>query len=367
MPEVNMDVGSAAVSDMRSQVPDIQVDTRQTEGATGQEETEYQNPNWSKYFGYYKEIPECKTATDTLVRWTIGDGFIADSETDAILDHIYGWGTDSFDDILENMDRVSSINGDSFAEQIRDPDTNILINLKPLDPGSMKTIAGKKGLIKGYVQISKSGKALKKFKPEEIFHLSNKRIADEIHGTSDYEALQKIIDALNESFVDFRTVVHRNVVPVRIIEVDTDDTTKIAAFQAKYESQIKHKEVIIIPKGTVNVKDAGLSGNATFNPLPWRQSLINYFFQVVGIPQILMGGASEFSESASKIAYLSFEQTVKQRQRYLITQVWNQLFLRIDLAMPASLKNEMLSDSSKDGPDQQMGFQPSDMMAGVGR
>jgi hypothetical protein len=80
-----------------------------------------------------------------------------------------------------------------------------------------------------------------------------------------------------------------------------------------------------------------------------------------------MGGSGEFSESSTKIAYLAFEQVVKQRQRYIITQVWNQMFLRIDLAMPTSLKNEMLSDNAKDGQDQQMGFQPSDTTGGVGK
>jgi hypothetical protein len=364
MPE--LDISKATYSNMTDRIADVTIAAKNLEGATGQDETEYQNTNWSKYFGYYRIIPECKIATDTLARWTIGDGFIAkDARTKVILDHITGWGCDTFDDILENMDRVSSIGGDAFAEIIRDEDTNILLNLKPLDPSSIKSIVDKKGLIKRYEQINKVTKGTIKFKPNEIFHLCNKRIGDEIHGISDYEALVNIIEASNESFMDYRKVMHRYVKPMMKFSLDTDDTTKIDALVAKFDAAVNKGENLYIPKGTVEQELISVPANATISPLSWRDHLKNYFYQVVGIPQILMGGSGEFTESTAKMAYLSFEQTVKQRQRYIITQVWNQLYLEIDLAFPTSLKNEMLSDEQKD-KNQGMEIQPSDTIAGRG-
>jgi len=359
-------IANASITNMTDNVTALTPDSMNLDSPTGADETEWQTTTFTTNLGYYKQIPECKIATDTLVRWTIGDGFIAnDAETQVVLDHISGNGLDTFDDILENMYRCARIDGDAFAEIIRDEKTGLLVNLKPLDPASIKVIYNSKGLIMRYEQTSKVKGNKRTFKPNQIFHLCNNRIADEMHGISDYYALTKIINANYESFEDFQTVVHRNVVPVRIIEVDTDDTTKIAQIKTQYEDLIRKKEVIVIPKGTVSIQDAGMSGNATFNPLPWREHLKNYFYQVCGIPQILMGTSGEFTDSTAKIALLSFQQVVKQNQRYIITQVWNQLYLKIDLAESVNIQNEMISETKKNGIREEGGIQPYEMQAGL--
>lgn len=364
MAELKID--SVTTSNMRTTVTDYTVDTKSTDGATGQDETSYQNPYWTKWYGYYKNVPEVKIVMDTRAIWTIGDGFMSDPETTAILDNIYGTGIDTFDSILENIVITKRLCGDAFVEIIRDPETKKLVNLKVLDPSSVKIIADKYGIIKRYEQTVKlphGQREIIKYQPEELLHFCNKRVADEIHGTPDLESFEKIILALGESFDDFKTVVHRNVVPLRVVEVDIDDEDKIGALATKYENMIKNKEVLFVPKDTVKVETQGLSANGTFNPLPWREHLKQYFYQVCGIPQIILGSANDYTESSAKIAYLSFEQNVKAEQREIIMQIWNQLQLRIDLAFPASLKNEMLSDESKDSTGS---FKPSDTTAGAG-
>lgn len=358
---MSLDVTNATTTNLNSSLGDISANLRLPEGNEVGHSIRYRNPKFSKYFGYYKEVAEVKAATDTLSRWVIGDGYTSsDPYVINILDHISGWGNDTFDDILENMDKMARINGDAFAEVMRDKNNDI-VNLKVLDPNKMEIEVDEKGRITKYYYNNEE------MDVKSVFHLTNNRVANEIHGTSDFESVEKIIDALNESFVDMKTLVHRNVVPLRIVEVDLEDTTKIAALTAKYEQMIKNKEVLFVPKDVVKIETQGLPNAATFNPLPWRESLKNQFYQMIGLPQILMGGAAEFSESSAKIAYLSFEQTIKQRQRYIITQIWDQLYLKIDLDFPATLQNEMLSDTKKDGSKQQMNFQPSDMMAGVGK
>lgn len=362
-----LSISSATSSNMSSVVKDVSIPQKTVDEAGEGEETEWINSNFNKYYGYYKLIPEVKIATDTMSSWTIGDGYIADPETTVILDHISGCGIDTFDDILENQDKISRVGGDSFAEIIRDEDSEILLNLKSLNPANIKIIYDKTGIIRRYEQLNKKG--IKKFEPQKIFHLSNKRVVDETHGTSDYEAIEEIIKALNESFHDMKKVLHRYVKPMMKFILDTDDPIKIDALVAKFDTAVNKGENLYIPKGSVEQELISIPANSTLNPLPWREDLKNYFYQVVGIPQILMGGAAEFSESSAKIAYLAFEQTIKERQRYLITQVWQQLGLRIDLAFPASLKNEMLSDENKDmsgGMAGQINFQPNETTAGVG-
>ena len=57
---------------------------------------------------------------------------------------IKGNGKDSFNGILRNMQVVKTIAGDSFAEIIRDKE-DILINIKPLAPDSIKSVQNKQG------------------------------------------------------------------------------------------------------------------------------------------------------------------------------------------------------------------------------
>ena len=134
------DVTSSVASDLTNVVTDFSVDTQITDGATDQKETTWMNTDWTQYFGYYKKIPEVAGVIDAKASWTIGKGFTADEITTMLLDTIKGNGFDTFNTILENMERTKEIGGDSYAEIIRD-DNGILINLKPLDPSVMRHVA----------------------------------------------------------------------------------------------------------------------------------------------------------------------------------------------------------------------------------
>lgn len=361
MPQTN--IGSATSSNMTNGVDDITVDARNTDGVTGQDETEWTNSFWSQYFGYYKTIPEVKTAIDMRAIWTLGKGYTtANPETQVILDHISGAGHDTFNGILKNMIVTRRIGGDSFAEIVRDENSGTLLNLKPLDPGTMKIVIDKKGIIKRYEQVSKIDKKTIKFQPKDILHLTNKRVADECHGVSDIEAIEEIIKANYENFKDVKQLMHRHVRPIMAFKLDTDDQSKINTFITKMDEVVNKGENIYVPKDTVEYELITVPSSATLSPFQWRDHLKSYFYQVVGIPQIILGSASEFSESSAKIAYLAFQQSVEDEQLDIEEQVWNQLQLRIELTFPASLQNEMISDTAKDGASQQMGFQPSDMV-----
>lgn len=358
------DIASTTTTDMTNAVADVTVDFRNTDGATGQNETKLYNTNWSKWYGYYRTIAEVKAAIDTRAIWTIGKGWTSPVVKDeVVLERMKGWGEDTFNGILKNMIITKRIGGDAYAEIIRDEERTLL-NIKPLDPGSMVTVLNAKGLIDHYEQVSKvKGAANKIFQPDEIFHLTNKRVADEGLGVSDIEAMENIILASNESFSDMKTLQHRYVQPRMAFIVDTDDATKIAAFKTQMDNAVKSGENLIIPKGDVEFELISVPSNATLNPLPWRNHLKDYYFQVVGIPQIILGSSGEFTESTAKIAYLAFQQSVEDEQKEIEEQIWRQLFIRIELEFPASLQNEMISDKQKDGESPETPvpqFQPSD-------
>lgn len=346
------DIGNAAVGSNSTYITDYSVNAVNTDAATGQDETTWQNTRFSQQLGYYKTIPELKMAIDAKATWTIGKGFVSNPLTTLSLSTIRGFGRDNFNSILENLIIVKDIGGDSFAEIIRNEE-GLLVNLKPLDPGSIRIVCNSKGIIKRYEQLNKSREVIQKFEPEQIFHLSRKRVADEIHGVSIVDSVEWIILARNEAMADYKKLLHRNIYPTRIWHLDTDVPSEIAAFKNKVSSSKGEGEDIFIPKGAVETELATVPENSTMNPMPWITMLNGYFFQAVGVPQIIIGGSQELTQTAAQIAYLAFEQTIEEDQLYIEEQVLSQLNLEIQLEFPASLQNNMLSDQAKDGSQEQ--------------
>jgi len=150
MPDTRID--AAVATDNESSFTDYSVDAQHTDGVSDEGLTRYTVKNWNQNLGYYKEIPELRAVIDARAGWTNGKGFQADPTTTMILDTIKGFGKDSFNTILENMNRTADIAGDSFAEIIRDKEGN-LINIKPLDPSTIVIVAEKTGIIKNYEKI----------------------------------------------------------------------------------------------------------------------------------------------------------------------------------------------------------------------
>jgi hypothetical protein len=316
-------------------------------------------PNSDKYYGYYKKYGQLKKAVDTLSIYVVGKGFSTNSRTKVILEHIKGWGEDTIHSILWNLQVVSLVQGDAFAEIIRDEDTGILINLKPISPERMRIVLNKKGIITRYEQIRNEGNI--KFKPEEILHICNDRVADEQRGTSVVECCQWVIDAIEEAKRDYRIVLHRNVVPVRIIEVDTDDTARRNSFMNEYKDAITKGEVLVIPKGTVQISQDTIKVQ---DPISWIQSLENYFYLAVGIPKVI-ASPDALSEGSSKVSYLIFEPIYTYRQMLLEADLYNQLGVSLTFNRPPSLQDNIQTNEAKN--TSQLNFQPKDMAVGLGR
>lgn len=360
-------ISSMEAGDLTNAVTNFSVDSQTTDGATDQKETTWQDNNWSDYFGYYTDdkIPEIAEVIDAKATWTVGKGFKADEITTMLLDTIKGNGKDTFNTILENAMRTMLISGNFYAEIIRDEEEN-LINLKPLDPSSMKHVINGQGMLIRFEQISKTaGKKDKKFDLDKIFYLPRNRVADEMHGRGIIQKLKRIMDMKGEAMDDMRKIMHWHVKPRWKHRLKTDDTAEIAAYKAKQDTAKALGEDIYEPFDTVESELLAVPANATLNPMAWITYLDNLFYEMAGIPKIIVGGSGEFTEASAKIAYLAFQQSIEEEQLFIEEQILSQLNLVIDLEFPASLENELLSDEKKDGDLTES--KPSETTAGEGQ
>ena len=358
----NLEINNAQVSDLTNKQEDYSVPSAKTDGSDGQKEKRHFNNNWTKYLGYYVLIPELKRAIDIISTWAIGKGWEADDDTTEVLRSIRGIGSDSFDTVLENQVRTMFINGDSYAEIIRDEDGE-LINLKPIAPDTMVIISNKQGMIERFEQINQVDDKLppQKFDTEQIFHLSRNRIANSILGQSIIKELEFIILARNEAMADWKKVMHRNVNPVRIWHLDTDVQADVDRFVAKIESTINNVENVFVPRGNVEVEISSVAPNASLNGIPWIRELNSYFYEATGVPEIVAGSGKQFTDASSKIKYLVWQQSVEEIQLYVEEQVGLQLGMEINLVFPASLEQGIVQEQQKEG--QLQASRPNDVIA----
>lgn len=305
-------------------------------------------PDWAKWFGYYKTVPELQAVIDKKAIWTIGRGFQAEGKVKERLGRIRGIGIDTFDSIMLNMIRQYTICGDAFAEIVRNSRKEI-INLKPLNPGTVVIISNDRGMISGYEQVTKSGKKVKKirFKPDNIFHLAWNRLGDEPHGKSTIEKLVDIIDSKNEAMKDLRIIFHRYVKPLIISMADTDDETELASLKTKLDNAVKNMENLVVPKGSMEMERVSIPQYSTLDPLPWLQLLQRYFITSEGVPEVILGHGSDTTEASSKILYLAFQQNIEYNQLFLEQQCKSQLKMEIEFNFPADIAPEMEQDVRK--------------------
>jgi hypothetical protein len=359
-----LDMDKATVSNYSGQA-EFSVPAETTDGINdGKGETVWHNDNFTEYWGYFNNVGDLKSALLMKSIWAVGKGWVADTRTTAILDNINGSGKESFDDILFNMDLIKNVNGDSYAEIIRN-DSGNLVNLKPLDPSKMTIVYSDKGIIKRYEQKSKiKGSKPLKFEPNTIFHLSNNRLADQIHGISDIEGLKQTIDADQESFKDVQKMAHFQAKPFLIWKLKTDDQTTISAFIAKVENARKLGEDLFIPDDQDVAEFEVVEIKAASFILDWRNDIKNKFYRVVGMPEVLFG-TSGATESGGKMEVFAHETVFAYNQRYIEIQLWSQLAIRLKLKAPSSLLDNLQTDENKDAGIQTQAAQPSDVTAGT--
>jgi hypothetical protein len=349
-----LDLGAATTTDLKNQVSDYTVQSQTPDENSGnQDETWYDFPDSNEYLGYYKTIPELKKAIDALATWTTGKGFESDLRTKNLLEVWRGSGKDNISSILWNLHVMKKVMGDSFAEIIR-ADDGTIVNLKPLSTGNMRVVYSNQGLLVRYEQRSNiEGNPNKKFDTEDIFHLTNDRVLNEIHGTSIIEAVKWVIDARNEAMTDERKIKHREL-SLGILYVDTSNTAKINAIKTQYANAIKNGELLVLPKDTAEIKDSGVKPQ---DRIQWIQYLENFFYQAVGVPRVI-ATSENFTEASSKVGYLTFEPIYTREQADIENSIFSQLQITLKFNRPPSLGGSVERTEEKNTG--QTGFQPQD-------
>ena len=260
------------------------------------------------------------------------------------------------------MEATKRVGGDAYAEIIKEGD--VIVNLKAIDPGSMTIVTNEKGMIVAYEQNIK-GKAPKRWKPEQIFHLSHNRFSWQCHGTSDIDS--KTILANEEMFESTRLLMKRQARPMGLWKLKENNPAKISEFVNKVTQARSYGEDLFIPDG----EDIATYESIEVVPSPqlfsWMDEIRKRFYRTSGTPELIPSGGGDSTESGGKIGYFTWTQYIEKDQVYLERQIWNQLYLKVDFIPPFSIAPDLQRDANKDGQAQQMNFQQSDQTVGSGR
>jgi hypothetical protein len=314
-----------------------------TDGTTGNE-TSWQT-DWAKWHNYYLEIPIFAQIIDTLVIWTIGKGFKGKDKEKLM--RIVGMGKDDPNSVFENLLKVALIAGDSHGEIIKDK-AQRLTNLKPLNPGGIKTYFNKHGILDRYEQISPITEKVigKPYLPKKMFHLMWNRLADEIHGKPFAERAEPIIKQIKQIQEDLGIRFHRLVKPIRLFEANTDDTTELKDLEVKLATGYKKCDFIVIPKGSMAPVEGEKQKDAN-DAIEYLNTLMRQLVTVCGVPEIVLGWSTGTTKASAKIVYLAFQQRIERLQKFLEEQIRIQLNIEINFEFPASLEPALTESNKK--------------------
>lgn len=303
--------------------------------------------DWSKWHGLYRKIPELRSTIDTESRWIIGKKIKMDKRAKDLDKKLRR----PLRTILLNMKRTAKINGDSFAWIPRDK-AGRLLNIKILDPGSIEIQADKFGVIKKYVQMSEKGSdskidggentVLEEWSPDEIFHVINDSIADEIHGIPEAEKLQDIIKMRHQSMSDNTVILHRYGKPTMFFEADTDTDAELDKVASTIDAAVKNFENVVVPKGTLSKIDRVTTPQfGTLDPMPWLNFLRSYFTEASGVPDLVRGKSDEVSLAAGKLNVLTYKQRIIFQQLEYEEDIAKQLKIGVEFEEPVEIDIEI--------------------------
>lgn len=360
------DIQQTTTSNMATSVENASVSSYSPDTVGDQKETTWINSNWNEQVGYFKGkdvIPQFHRAVQALSTWTAGKGYTTEEPYKTVLDNITGWGNETFDEIMINMINMKKVTGDAFAEIIRDDD-GYLINLKILGGDTIRIHVNSKGIITHYEQIARTGTKTpaRRLETNQVFHITNDRVADEIHGTSLAEIVKWVVTAKKEAMEDWKRISHRST--IRVMYIDSQDTTKLTHIKTEYATAISSGELMIIPakRGEAEFEDLTLPPVEAF--MRWIEYLDNLFYQVVGVPKVI-ATSEGFTESGGKTGFFTFEPIYTKEQTLLEGDIWNQLAIKVKFNRPPSLGGALQKDEMKDAGGK-IGFQPNDAQVGEG-
>ncbi len=314
-------------------VPDFIMDAKALDVDNSDGETTTYFENAVTDIGYYANDPIVFSAANGLATWAFSLGWTAeDDNTTQEFKHVTGRGNDTFATIMWNHEVIKLIVGDAFMEIVWEDNDNkkALANIVPISPERVRIIS-ENGRIKRYEVWN--GKDWKEIKTTHMYHTSNKRIGDQVHGTSQLDALRKTIDARQEAEADERVIKHRDKA-LGIVEYKTNNTGKIEWVNAQIKKAVTDGDMLGIPETTGKI-------------LPWpskssedRQSWIlsreNFTFGTFGVPRTMITSDGT-SEVGGINGHLIFEVTAGKEASDEEDAIDAQMFRVVKFNRPPSL------------------------------
>jgi hypothetical protein len=348
---------SATTTNFTAVVPNFIVDSKALDILEGKDILYWYFDYASQNLGYYANIPEIFSAANAMANYSVGLGYTTNNALLKIeLEHVTGLGKDSFSQIIWNHEVMKLIVGDAFAEVKRKEGK--IINIIPISPERVR-IAYKDGRILHYEAWT--GTEWKKIVKEDMLHSSNKRIGDQVHGTSQIDACKWIIDARNEALVDGRLIQNRGKA-LGIAYYKTDNAGKIAYANTQIEKAVKNGEMVGLPEGTVEIRE--FPTKSIVDRQSWIAYLENFFYQVFGVPRSIVSSDGT-SEVGGKMGYVTFEVPARIEAQFMESDLWNQQAIKLTFNRAPSLGGMVSDNMNKSTGD--TSIQPNDVVANMQR
>jgi len=342
---MNSNLAYTSTTDFASGVPNVTIASKTTDGQYGSKENRWNNPDASKYYGYYYNVGEFRSAIESFAIRVLGWGYETLNARDkVILDHVQGTGKDTFWGLIFNHLCVKKFNGDAYTQIIRDKDSGVLINMKSLDPKRITHVTNEKGLLSHYMYSQGEGEE-KRLELNEVLHSMNNRILDEPHGTAVTSAIEWVIEAMQESAKDQRRLMHYS--SVRVLYVDESDTTRLNQLKTELAAGIKNGNVLLLTCKPEEAKFEDLVVPPIDAFIRYQSWLENKFYSELGISKVAIGGTTENNTEASAKTNVFITEPVWIKEITELEQdIWNQIGIKIKINKQPSLMDNMQSDEA---------------------
>lgn len=344
----NSNIYNSTTTDFGSGVPNYSVPSKVSDGGNGNKENRHKNTNASIYYGLFRGHGEFMSAINSYVIHILGWGYTCELINDELtLEHIRGNGKETFWKLMYKHLECKKWNGDAFTQVIREDEKDKfsrIINMKSLDPNRMEVITDDNGIILRYEYSLGNGK-VKKLEPYQVLHSSNNPAIDEPLGIAETEAVKWVIEAMLESGIDQRRLMHYS--SVRVLYVDENDTTRLAKLKTEMAEGIKKGNIVILTVKPEEAKFEDLVVPPIDAFIRYQNWLENKFYAQLGISKVSIGGTTENNtEASAKVNMVITEPVWLKEIKELEDDIWNQLGIRITINKQPSLMENMQADEA---------------------
>lgn len=336
----NLDLNKSTTTNFTDNVPDFIVESMALDVANPGEETYVYYDKAAENFGYYYNHPQVASPINAVSTWAFGQGWtVKEKEMELTLKNIDGNGKETFDEVIQNHDRVDQGHGDAFMEIVRGDGGNLL-NLINISPERIKTVfLGAR--IKRYEVWN--GKEWVKKKLNQIFHTMNRKMADSTKGTGTIQTNKNVNDAGIEAFNDERVIKHRDKA-LGVVYYKTNNAGKISYANSQIEKAVKNGEMVGLPEDTAKIEP--YPSKSSEDRQNWLSYVENLGYQTGNTPRSMVTSDGT-SEVGGINGHLIFEPIYGERQLRMENHLWKQLAIKIKFNRPPSLAPKTQENAEK--------------------